>query len=499
MPWNISNYPISFKNLSVSQRRKAIDIANAVLRDCLADGGTDEKCAPKAIRIALAKVQGGNMAEELNEAYIDSAWNNDKSDYTIEQLARAVPAAILKWAQARAKKEDRDIIKDDLKLRYKEPNGDININGIRAALRRLPRTTGIPQSVLSAARKELENVLSRAKKELGIQEEIDVLGEPFEEEIIWNIPLSEDAIIVEGNAGDKLVKAEVKLIRAGWSKNKRYYPASLLKKRAPLFERVGSFNGHVNKPKVTDYTGWFEDVHWSDADNAIVGTFNIFDPDVKRIAEHAPHLIALSIAAQGSLVRGEAEGKKGWLVEDIVAARSCDVVVSAAAGGKIKSIMEAIEDKEAELEVNTIQDLRKAYPDLLEEFKKDILAQTEEQDKDKELARLQEELEAVKKEKKALEHKVAVFESRDVLESVLDKAELPEASKNRIRDLFKDEVVEEENVVRAIEAEKEYVKALTEEVPVQGVKPESDPLEESNDEVATRLRKLFGLVEEGDE
>ena len=438
------------------------------------------------------------MAEELNEAYVDSAWNNDKSDYTIEQLARAVPAAILKWARSRAKKEERDLIKDDLKLRYKEPNGDININGIRAALHRLPQTTGIPQNILSAARKELENALSRAKKELGIQEEIDVLGEPFEEEIVWNIPLSEEDIIVEGDANDRLVKAEVKLIRAGWSKNKRYYSANLLKKRASLFERVGSFNGHVKKPKVTDYTGWFEGVHWSDADNALVGTFNIFDPDVKRIAEHAPHLIALSIAAQGSLARGEAEGKKGWLVEDIVAARSCDVVVSAAAGGGIKSIIEAIEDKEAELEVNTVQDLQKAYPDLLEEFKKDILSQTEEQDKDKELKRLQEELEAAKKEKEALAHKVAVFESRDVLENALDKAELPEASKNRIRDLFKDEVVEEESVARAIEAEKEYIKALTEEVPVQGVKPEPDPLEESNAEVANRLRKLFGLIEEGD-
>ena len=61
MPWSKSNYPPAFKNLSPSQREKAIAIANAILRDCQAKGGRD--CEAKAIRIAISRVKGGELME----------------------------------------------------------------------------------------------------------------------------------------------------------------------------------------------------------------------------------------------------------------------------------------------------------------------------------------------------------------------------------------------------------------------------------------------------
>ena len=49
MPWNESYYPTSMKNLPPDVRRKAIEIANALLRERCPEG--------KAIRIAIAKAE----------------------------------------------------------------------------------------------------------------------------------------------------------------------------------------------------------------------------------------------------------------------------------------------------------------------------------------------------------------------------------------------------------------------------------------------------------
>ena len=49
MPWNKSDYPDSFKNLDDSTRNKAIEIANALLKDGHDDGS--------AIRIAISQAK----------------------------------------------------------------------------------------------------------------------------------------------------------------------------------------------------------------------------------------------------------------------------------------------------------------------------------------------------------------------------------------------------------------------------------------------------------
>lgn len=49
MPWSEDRYPVSMKNLPPMVRAKAIEIANALLRDGYADG--------RAIRIAIARAK----------------------------------------------------------------------------------------------------------------------------------------------------------------------------------------------------------------------------------------------------------------------------------------------------------------------------------------------------------------------------------------------------------------------------------------------------------
>jgi uncharacterized protein YdaT len=49
MPWTADRYPVSMKNLPPGVRRKAIEIANALLADGHAEG--------QAIRIAIAQAK----------------------------------------------------------------------------------------------------------------------------------------------------------------------------------------------------------------------------------------------------------------------------------------------------------------------------------------------------------------------------------------------------------------------------------------------------------
>ncbi len=86
-------------------------------------------------------------------------WSDiSESDYTIDQLVRAVPSAIREWAKSQAEKEGRDIVKSDLKLRYKDPNGSINVNGVKAARSRISQVEDIPQEIIGKAGEELDSV-----------------------------------------------------------------------------------------------------------------------------------------------------------------------------------------------------------------------------------------------------------------------------------------------------------------------------------------------------
>jgi len=52
MPWTVDKVDEHRKGLSDSQKKKWVRIANGVYKTCLAEGGDDKKCAPRAIKIA---------------------------------------------------------------------------------------------------------------------------------------------------------------------------------------------------------------------------------------------------------------------------------------------------------------------------------------------------------------------------------------------------------------------------------------------------------------
>ncbi|MFA5394430.1 MAG: hypothetical protein WC346_00240 [Methanogenium sp.] len=64
MPWTVKDVDEHKKGLSPAQKKKWVSVANAILKSCLAKGGTDKTCAPKAIRIANSKFEEQSVEEE---------------------------------------------------------------------------------------------------------------------------------------------------------------------------------------------------------------------------------------------------------------------------------------------------------------------------------------------------------------------------------------------------------------------------------------------------
>ncbi len=116
----------------------------------------------------FVKSADGSIIGTGRQGVTDEPWNGYKSRFTIEQLVKAVPVAILKWAKKRAEKLNRDITKRDLQLPFKEPDGTININGVKKVLRKIDsvRTPiSLPASIKTSVKKELKDLLDRISKE----------------------------------------------------------------------------------------------------------------------------------------------------------------------------------------------------------------------------------------------------------------------------------------------------------------------------------------------
>jgi len=414
MPWSIGNVPDAFKNLSKEKKRLAVAIANGVLRSCLKDGGTDKECAPKAIRIALAKVKEKKTKESAGEETNET------------QVVSEAPMEI----------RDMTTTTDETT----EPVVEDNIQALREDL-------SIPVS----------------------------LSETVEE--------------------DGVVKATACLIEAGWSLNNRYYSCSLLKKLAPLLEGAGSFTGHITNPSVKDYNGVYHNVRVVEGGgptgrDAIKGVFTAIDPHIQRLVKHAPHLVNLSINGKGKIVRGTAEGRDGFIVEDVDTDQpwTCDTVIRAGARGGIGEVLEALENEGEVMEIANLKDLKTAYPALLKEHADEVrtavTSEIQEQgDMEKmkiDIKEAQDELGKAVKERDAARHKIAALESQGLLEKKLSGSKLHESFKNLVRKQFTDAIAEDAAVDALLKEYTDLAASLAEPVKVEGVKEEADNASESD-------------------
>jgi uncharacterized protein YdaT len=70
MPWNPDYYPVSMKNLPPEVRRKAIEIANALLEAGRPEG--------QAIRIAIARAKQWALRHDASAMAVDPGQSNSR-------------------------------------------------------------------------------------------------------------------------------------------------------------------------------------------------------------------------------------------------------------------------------------------------------------------------------------------------------------------------------------------------------------------------------------
>lgn len=170
-----------------------------------------------------------------------------------------------------------------------------------------------------------------------------------------NTPLTEAGALVEAPRGTTAPsgrRQRIRLITPGWGSS-GYYPAPVLEQAAkdrvfaagtrmfldhPLDEEV--LGGRPERSLRDLAAVLVTNAIWDPDAKALFAEAQVFEPFRAALAEQAPH-IGVSIRAAGSGEYGEAEGRKGLIINRIVAVESVDFVTAAGRGGAIVSLLES--------------------------------------------------------------------------------------------------------------------------------------------------------------
>jgi hypothetical protein len=206
----------------------------------------------------------------------------------------------------------------------------------------------------------------------------------------------------------------------------------------------------------------------------------VFSPYAAALDELAPY-IGVSIRGHGVVKAGEADGRKGLIVEKLLPGRSVDFVTTPGAGGQVLSLFEAAR----EAGIRGLGDMtggKTVDEKDLQELKE------AKQAADAELARLREAL--------------LLREARDVAAAELAKVEMPEVTRARllealaVRPVIKDAALDADAfravIAEAAKNEMAYLASVTGSGRVTGMGSGGGELPEA--EIEKRLTEAFGAL-----
>lgn len=145
----------------------------------------------------------------------------------------------------------------------------------------------------------------------------------------------------------------VKLISPGWGSS-GYYSAEMLERCGPKVFTAGT-KMYWDHPTATesherperslrDLAGELVTTARWEANGpdgpGLYGDSKVFSPFRENLGELAPH-IGVSIRAHGTAVQGEAEGRTGPIIDELIGALSVDFVTEAGRGGRVLELFEA--------------------------------------------------------------------------------------------------------------------------------------------------------------
>jgi len=238
------------------------------------------------------------------------------------------------------------------------------------------------------------------------------------------MPLLERALRADGTI-------PLKLIKPGWGTS-GYYPAEILERDGPKVFTKGT-KMFWNHPTVTEEAERPEGdlnalaaelvdaARWDQ--NGVDGpglyaNAKVFEAFQQPVGDLAPH-IGVSIRAFGPAVTGEAEGRRGAIIQGIRSARSVDFVTSPGAGGKILELFEAARPgKVGQLVSEPVSQSKGKGADMT--------------DVEKQFKEASDRLAVLEQQNARLRESLLLRESRDFVVGQLTASTLPEITKVRL-------------------------------------------------------------------
>ena len=309
-------------------------------------------------------------------------------------------------------------------------------------------------------------------------------------------------------------RATIIIIKPGFNADKsRYYPAEMLKRDYKVFEGQKMYADHPTETEEKELpersiknTGWvavLKDVT-CDEGGVVTGVAEIIEPwlmtklatlrDKGLLSE-----MGISINAVGRATEATIEGEKTLVIEELTGSRSVDFVTEPGASGLV-TLYESSRNQDIDLiELATLKEKR---PDLVKLIETDVRAEIKLEVKHKmELGERVTELEGqitdLTTERDDLKTKIteaekekAKAEAQATIKEAVDKAELPDAAKERLIERFKD-AESADGIEEAVKAEIDYIAKLSEAGKVKGFGISQPDAEKDRDALKESFKKDY--------
>ena len=310
-----------------------------------------------------AAMRGENAASGEATSFTTKPWDGSLSRYTIDQALQAVPRAIAQWARQQAKAADRDVIKSDLKLPIREPDGTVNVNALRNALARINQVKGVPASVLAKAKAEIQRLLDQYRRRQGgesVTANYRAMHSLLAERALVPVRIEARCEALDAATCEQFSmptpyepamtgrRAKVVIAVAGRSLNNNIYSEKVLEAAAPKFNGAKVFYDHKDSGQRSfrDLAGEIKVIGMGDArtpdgdiKRGLLGVLEVLEADtwLQKVIAEKPHLVGLSMYVWAYSKRND-DGSE--TIESIEKVQSVDLVDDPAAGGGVISVLE---------------------------------------------------------------------------------------------------------------------------------------------------------------
>jgi hypothetical protein len=369
--------------------------------------------------------------------------------------------------------------------------------------------------------------------------DVIVLSESAEEAEVIGLTRLTEAAQATG-AG----KFRMTVLRPGWNvtlcgaPGDKYYTRQYISSLIPLVEGAKAYYDHQTEREererpqnsVRKLVGYWSDAK-QEADGSAVAVLNLSEAAtwLKPILADAEKLktekgivfVGPSINGFGNVRMGEAEGRRGKIVESAKHLLSIDIVTEPGAGGTVDKLLEGAkpnkEDETLDFSKLTLEELKKNRPDLFAQVEQtretaaSAAAITPEQVKElvaKEVDKIKEAAMApARAAAEELTRERIKQQASPRIREILKESKLPELAQTKLtrmlesREYAKDGALDETALKEAVDAavgeEREYLSKLTESGKVIGMGGGDPQKPEGREKAAqSKLDKMFDLPEE---